>query len=165
LHEDYRRNVRRAEKELTIADEPGMLQQLWEYQKSTLDSKDVRMHFSMGQLQSVFDACRERNTCALWTARKDGEVQAIIWHVWDDTHAYYLVGSKNPDSKDNRVMTALLWHAIAQSHAMGKKDFDFEGSMDPGVEKFFRNFGGRRELYLVLRKNNSWLWRLKEKLR
>ena len=42
--------------------------------------------------------------------------------------------------------------------------FDFEGSMDPGVEKFFRNFGGMRELYLVLRKNESLLWKLKERL-
>ncbi len=165
LHEDYRRNVRKAEKEISIADEPEMLQQLWGYQKATLDKKDVRMHFTQPQLQAVFDACKQRDCTALWVARKQGEVEAILWQVWDDVQAYYLVGSKNPLSNDNRAMTALIWHAIAHAASLGKTGFDFEGSMDQGVEKFFRNFGGKRQLYLVLRKNDSMLWKLKERLR
>jgi len=165
LHEDYRRNVRKAEKEITIANEPEMLQQLWGYQKATLDKKDVRMHFTQPQLQAVFDACNEHGCTALWVARKEGEAEAILWQVWDDVQAYYLVGSKNPLSNDNRAMTALIWHAIAHAASLGKTGFDFEGSMDQGVEKFFRNFGGKRQLYLVLRKNDSMLWKLKERLR
>lgn len=165
LNEDYRRNVRKADKELTISNEPEMLHQLWAYQKATLDKKDVRMHFTQLQLQTIFDACTEHNCTALWVARKNNEIQAIVWHVWDEVNAYYLAGSKNPVARDNRAMTALLWHAIAHSKTMGKQGFDFEGSMDPGVEKFFRNFGGKRQLYLVLRKNDSMLWKLKERLR
>jgi len=75
--------------------------------------------------------------------------------------AYYLAGSKNPAAKDNRAMTALIWKAISESKKMGKGSFDFEGSMDAGVEKFFRNFGANRELYLVVSKNQSLLWKLK----
>lgn len=165
LHEDYRRNVRKAEKDITITNEPEMLHQLWAYQKATLDKKDVRMHFTQLQLQKVHDACVANDCTAMWTARKNGEVQAILWQVWDEQQAYYLVGSKNPDTRDSRAMTALLWHAINHSKLMGKTAFDFEGSMDQGVEKFFRNFGGKRQLYLVLRKNDSMLWKLKERLR
>jgi lipid II:glycine glycyltransferase (peptidoglycan interpeptide bridge formation enzyme) len=62
-------------------------------------------------------------------------------------------------------MSALLWHAILEAKRKGNQWFDFEGSMDPGVERFFRNFGARRELYMVLRKNRSLLWKLVEKLR
>jgi len=64
-----------------------------------------------------------------------------------------------------KALPALLWHAIKYALNKGKKAFDFEGSMDPGVEQFFRNFGGNRELYLVLKKNDSLLWKVKEKLR
>ncbi|HEY9177176.1 MAG TPA: GNAT family N-acetyltransferase, partial [Flavipsychrobacter sp.] len=165
LHEDYRRNIRKADKELTISNEPEMLQQLWGFQKATLDKKDVRMHFTQLQLQAIFDACVQHESTALWVARRDGEVQSILWHVWDGMQAYYLVGSNNPAAKDNRSMTALIWHAIKHSKTLGMNGFDFEGSMDPGVEKFFRNFGGKRQLYLVLRKNDSMLWKLKERLR
>lgn len=165
LHEDYRRNVRKAEKDITITNEPEMLHQLWAYQKATLDKKDVRMHFTQLQLQKIYDACVANDCTALWVARKDDEVQAIVWQVWDEQQSYYLVGSKNPLANDSRAMTALLWHAIKHSKLMDKTGFDFEGSMDTGVEKFFRNFGGKRQLYLVLRKNDSMLWKLKERLR
>lgn len=165
LKEDYRRNVRRAGKELTISNEPEMLQELWQYQKATLDNKDVRIIFSGRQLQQLYDACAAHDCAALWVARKGSEVQAIVWHAWDASRAYYLVGSKNPSSADSRAMTALLWKAIEESKKAGKSSFDFEGSVDPGVERFFRNFGGNRELYLVLKKNESTLWKLKEKIR
>jgi len=36
--------------------------------------------------------------------------------------------------------------------------------MDEGVERFFRNFGGERALYIVLRKNDSLLWKLKKRI-
>src|SRR5690606_33217850 len=112
LNEDHRRNIRKAEKELSIANEPEMLQQLWGFQKATLDKKDVRMHFTQLQLQTIFDACMQHECTALWVARRDSEVQAILWHVWDGMNGYYLAGSNNPASRDSRAMTALLWHAI-----------------------------------------------------
>lgn len=165
LHEDYRRNVRRADKELTITNEPEMLQQLWGYQKATLDRKQVRTLFTQTQIQGMLNACLEHDSAAVWVARRNDEIQAIVWQVWDEHTAYYLMGSNNPQTRDNRAMTALLWHAIKHAKLTGKSGFDFEGSMDPGVEKFFRNFGGKRQLYLVLRKNESLLWKLKERLR
>jgi lipid II:glycine glycyltransferase (peptidoglycan interpeptide bridge formation enzyme) len=165
LNEDHRRNIRKAEKELTIIDEPQLLKQLYDFQKTTLQAKNLDVYYSFRQMQSVFKACRQRNQAALWVAKKDGEVQAIIWHLWDDERAYYLTGSKNPTANNKKALTALLWHAIRESLKMRKKIFDFEGSMDPGVEQFFRNFGGSRELYLVLKKNDSLIWKLKEKIR
>ncbi len=165
LHEDYRRNLRKANTEISIEHEPEMLPRLWEFQKATLDRKDVGMHFSMQQIQALFDACMQRDCTRLWVARKEGVVQAMLWHMWDGARAYYLVGSKNPDTKDNRAMTALIWNAIRESKKMEKISFDFEGSMDQGVEKFFRNFGAQRELYLTLQKNDSLIWKLKSLIR
>lgn len=165
LNEDYRRNIRKAEAELTIADEPACLPQLYEFLKATLNSKDLQVHYTAAQMQQLFDACKANNSTALWVARKGDAVQAIVWEVWDEDCAYYLAGAKNPTEKDNRAMTALLWHAIKAAIQMGRKVFDFEGSMDAGVEKFFRNFGAERELYLTIQKNDSLLWKLKEKLR
>ncbi len=165
LHEDYRRNIRKADAEMQITNEPAQLPQLYEYQKATLDKKDVGMHFTMQQLQTIFDACQAHDSTALWVAKKEDKVQAILWHIWDNKRSYYLVGSKNPEVKDNRAMTALIWHSIKESKKHGKISFDFEGSMDPGVERFFRNFGGERELYLGIQKNESLLWKVKKMMR
>jgi lipid II:glycine glycyltransferase (peptidoglycan interpeptide bridge formation enzyme) len=62
-------------------------------------------------------------------------------------------------------MPALLWHCIKEAKARGNACFDMEGSMDQGVERFFRGFGGQRELYLTLQKNDSLIWKLKSLVR
>ena len=62
-------------------------------------------------------------------------------------------------------MPCLLWHAIKHAKTLGCTTFDFEGSMDPGVERFFRTFGATRKMYLQLTKNTSKVWKLKELLR
>lgn len=165
LHEDHRRKVRKAEKSLEIKNEPDMLEPLWNYQNATLQQKDVAMHFSLSQLKKLYKVCEEHACTALWVAKKDGNVQAIVWQVWDGERAYYLVGGKSPDIADNNAMTGLLWHAIAHAKELGLQSFDFEGSMDNGVERFFRNFGATRTLYLTLKKNKSTIWKLKEMVR
>lgn len=160
LHEEFRRSVRKCADEMVIAHEPGALSVLYEYQVATLKRKGVNISYSYKLLQQLFNACEQRNAAALWVARKDGQIQAILWNLWDDVRAYYLVGAKNQEVKNNYAMPALLWHAIKHSKALGKLSMDFEGSMIPGVERFFRNFGATRYLYPVLTKNTSPVWRL-----
>jgi len=64
LHEDYRRNIRKGEAELTITNEPALLTELWKYQKATLDQKNVAMHFNQQQIRKLFDACLVHNCTA-----------------------------------------------------------------------------------------------------
>jgi len=161
LKEPLRRNIRAAEKEITITEEPGCLALLHDYQKVTLEDKGRIQHHSFADLQRLYDACRRHDSGALWVARSaEGQILGIILHVWDNVRSYYLMGAKNPAAADYRAMSALLWHAIREAKRRGHRLFDLEGSMDPGVERFFRNFGARRELYLVLRRNHSWIWKL-----
>ena len=165
LQEDYRRNLRKAADELEITDAPEEIENLYRFSAATLARKGLKPHFSLPYLQRLFHAAHSRGQAALWAARKNGIVQALVWHVWDERRAYYLMGAKNPELKDARALTALLFHALNQSRISGKESFDFEGSMDPGVAHFFRHFGGRKELYLVLEKNDSLLWRLKNRIK
>lgn len=165
LKESLRRNIRTAEKEITISNEPQYLAQLYEFQKQTLSAKDVQQPYTLAQMQQLYDAAAAHNSTALWVAKAGAEVQAIIWNVWDAERSYYFMGAKNPATDNYRAMAALLWHAIQQARQRGNTCFDLEGSMEPGVERFFRGFGGTRQLYIILRKNTSLLWKLKEMIR
>lgn len=163
LHKDYRRNIRKAAQEgVSIMDDASLLPQLYQFQRETLARKGIRLNYSFAYMQRLFEMAKGP---ALYIAAKEGRLQAILWHLWDDVRAYYLVCAKDPEVKNGRVVTALIWHAIRESRAAAKISFDFEGSMDPGVEHFFRHFGGRRELYPVLYRNDSLLWRLKSLIR
>ena len=159
--EPLRRNIRAAEKEITISADPSCIQELYDFQKATLFRKRVNQLHTLEDMQRLLKPCLEHNQGTLWVARKEGVVQAVIWNVWDDKCSYYFMGAKNPEVDNYRAMSALLWYAMREAKQRGNILFDMEGSMDPGVERFFRNFRGKRELYLVLRKESHWLWKLK----
>ncbi len=161
MSESLRRNIRAAEEEITVTAEPDALRLLHNYQKITLEDKGRLQHHSFEDLKRLFDACIRHDSGVLWVAKSgNGQIQGLILHVWDRERGYYLMGARNPSGESYRAMSALLWHAARESKKRGHKIFDLEGSMDPGVERFFRNFGGRRELYMILHKNRSLMWKI-----
>lgn len=163
--DDVRRNIRVAERELQVQFDPTAIAGLYDFQKVTLEEKRVNQPYSEDQLQTLLDASIANNSGALWVAREKGTIQAIIWNVWDQECSYYLMGGKNPDMVNTKAMSLLLWHCILEAKRRGNKYFDFEGSMDNGVERFFRSFGAERALYLVLKRDGHWLWKLLRALR
>ncbi|MEL6252418.1 MAG: GNAT family N-acetyltransferase [Bacteroidota bacterium] len=71
---------------------------------------------------------------------------------------YYLIGAQDPKAQSSGAMTYLMWESILKGKEEGVHIFDFEGSMIPGIEQFFRKFGSRPVPYLQLYKNNLPLW-------
>lgn len=163
--ESLRRNLRTAEKEFRIEEDRGALDKLYAFQKSILDEKRVRQPYTPGQMQRLMSACQEHDAGTLWLAYEGEKLQAAVWNVWDAKKSYYLMGGKSPQCDNYRAMSALLWHCIRQARERGNEYFDFEGSMDRGVERFFRSFSAQRELYLVLNRDGHWLWKLARLLR
>ena len=159
LHEDFRRSIKKADSEMTITEEADAIPTLYQYQKATMDRREATISYPLQLIQRLHDETRKHDKTAVWVARKNGEIQAILWNMWDDIRAYYLVGSKNPAVKDNHAVPALLWQAAKHSKQLGKISLDFEGSMIPGVERFFRNFGAERVLYPTLLREQSALWK------
>jgi GNAT acetyltransferase-like protein len=162
MKDTTRRNIRSSEKEITIADSPRELRELFKFQKDTLTNKGKAAVFTFKYLQQMMDACVANNSAALWVAKTGDKIQAIVWQVWDEQCSYYLMGGQSQESNSYKAMSALLWHAVKEAKKRGNTTFDLEGSMDAGVERFFRSFGGQRALYLVLQKNESVIWKLKK---
>ncbi len=165
MKETTRRNIKQAEKECVITNEPACINELFEFHKHTLGRKEKGIAHSLADLQQLLQACIANNAGALWVARQNGVIQGACWMVWDQNFCYSIMNGQNPQSESSKAMSLLHWHSMKEAQKMGLRQFDFEGSMDPGVERFFRSFGGTRELYLVLLRNNSLLWKLKQAIR
>lgn len=72
----------------------------------------------------------------------DGNPGSAAIMVWDSRCAYYIAGGIRQDLRKGSIANVLLiQRMIADAHAMNL-NFDFEGSILPGVERFFRSFGG-----------------------
>jgi lipid II:glycine glycyltransferase (peptidoglycan interpeptide bridge formation enzyme) len=54
---------------------------------------------------------------------------------------YYLFGGMDEAYGDSGAKSLLFWKAINMASEKNLT-FNFEGSMIPGVERFFRSFGG-----------------------
>lgn len=165
MKESLRKNIRQAATEVSIAAGNDMLPQLHTYYNNMLHRKGKGAYISQQQLQGLLDACIANNAGTLWVAKTGDTIHGILWHVWDARCSYGLCLGQNPASDNYKAMSLLLWHAIKAAKKMGHTCFDLEGSMDEGVERFYRNFGGQRELYLILSKNTSRTWKLKQMLR
>lgn len=74
---------------------------------------------------------------------------------WDNGRRYYLSGGRLPGEEGASAHSLLMHHAItqAQKHA---QDFDFEGSMVPGIANFFQSFGAHPLSFYQLRKFAGW---------
>lgn len=87
-------------------------------------------------------------------ARGAGRAVAGVYVVHDARTAYYLIGGY-ADNAHHGAGALTMWAAILKAKAMGLKVFDFEGSVIPRIERYFRGFGG--ELTPLVSVNRAWL--------
>lgn len=72
--------------------------------------------------------------------------------IFDKTTCYYLLGGYDNENKHQGAGVSSIWNAILHAKANGLTTFDFEGSMLPEVERFFRGFGGNLVPYYTINK-------------
>ena len=77
---------------------------------------------------------------------------ATTFCVYDQNTSYYLLGGYDAVNAHHGAGVSCMWNSILKSKHLGKKCFDFEGSMLPQVERYFRDFGGSIVPYYVCEK-------------
>lgn len=124
-------------------------------------SKNLPIPYDQKILIDTWSASRERDRGMDFYAIDDqGKVHAVIFCVWDDFSMYYIFAATDPLFKGSGANSLLLWEAIKLAKNKNLI-FDFEGSMNPHIEKFFRGFGGSPQIYLYGHKDLSKVAKLK----
>lgn len=92
--------------------------------------------------------------------------QAEIWAVYDERNSHIagagflvfgnrivlLVSASNEEGREMGAMTLLIDEVMKQSQGYMER-FDFEGSSIPGLERFYKGFGAKEEIYHLLEIN------------
>jgi hypothetical protein len=151
---NLQRNIKNAQKYLQVVDGKGYTDTFYQFL-----TKNLNIRYSKILLQQVIDRCYEKGQGKVLIVKdEEGQVYCGGFFVWDEYYTYYLLGARNPQIKDSRAMSLLLWEAVKMAKAMSRY-FDFEGSMIEPVERFFRFFGAERVPYLHIYKYNSFILR------
>ncbi|MDA8104270.1 MAG: GNAT family N-acetyltransferase [Nitrospiraceae bacterium] len=83
----------------------------------------------------------------------DGGVPiAASFYVYDRSASYAIIGGYDHEKKHHGAGTLADWEGILHARKLGLASFDFEGSMIPGIEKYFRGFGGQLTPYFRVNK-------------
>lgn len=135
-----KKNLRRAEGRIRINLELSP-KAFYENHRMTLRMQGVAINYTQDILQRIHDAVRTRDCGRIIGATdSEGNLHAALFVVWDEVQAYNLISTIDPHYRNSGAATLAVWHAV-QHVATRTRKFDFEGSMIPGVERSFRQFG------------------------
>lgn len=79
----------------------------------------------------------------------DGNWCAGVFLLTNDRYMIYLSAVSTDLGKEQHAMTFLL-DDIFQRHAASSLIFDFEGSMQPGLARYYKGFGGAEQWFSVI---------------
>ncbi|MEN8839411.1 MAG: GNAT family N-acetyltransferase [Flavobacteriales bacterium] len=115
-------------------------------------------------LTHLFSIFSSSERVIAYSTYHENHLLATVLCIRDKERAYYILGGYNKENSFSGAGAFAMWHAIKKAKELGCKVFDFEGSMHPTIEKYFRGFGGEMVPYFCLEKTN-WKGSLLLKLR
>lgn len=151
LQENIRREIRKAQKILSVNTNPN-IEQFLDIHNLTYQRQGLSLPYSRELVKNLDLACAEHNQRKMFFAEDEqGRIHAAIYLVWDDESAYYLMGGGDPELRNSGAHSFLMWETIKFAATVTKK-FDFEGSMVESIERFFRGFGAKQTSYFYVKR-------------
>jgi lipid II:glycine glycyltransferase (peptidoglycan interpeptide bridge formation enzyme) len=144
-----RNAISRALKENVIVEKNVMRpQELYDFFRSALIAAGANVYSN--ELYKIFHEFADGNNSFSLQATLNGQRQGAVFCVMDEKNCYYLLGGVEKHAGIPGVNNLLVQQSIEEARNRGCLIFDFEGSMLPGVEKFFRSFGGELVPYYTV---------------
>ncbi len=163
---NIRRNIAKAQDKYHLSVRKGIAtDEFLAIQAQSFARQGLRIKADQRALKNLIETCKRRNQGDLWGGYdQNGRLHAAAFVVWQKRSAHYIAGGSDPAHRDSGAQSLVLWECIrfASQHT---DLFDFEGSMLPGVERFFREFGAVQTPFFTISKGKlSLLDRVRVKL-
>ena len=161
FRDNIKRNIRKAEKIVTISEDDD-IEAFYRINQMTYERQNLKIPRPLSYVKKIDTTCKERN-CRKILFAKDGEehIHAAIYMVWDSNCCYYMMGGSNPEFKNSDATSLLFWEAIRFSSSQNLS-FDFEGSMIEPIEGYIRGFGAIQTPFFQITKTSSRLLLLRQ---
>jgi len=147
--ENRRRNdIHRAQRDGIYVKPSNSFEDCFALVEKTFERQEMTPGFRNAAIR-YYELLSQRDQCKPFVAfDPEDHPIAVVFLVWDDKCAYYLLGGYDPERGHTGASALAMWTAIQHvAETLGLKQFDFEGSMVQPVEQFFRKFGGQHTPY------------------
>lgn len=102
-------------------------------------------------ITKILEQFKNSNSFAFVSYQRNKPI-AAAFVIYDKQTAYYLLGGYDPANKHPGAGALAVYNSIQEAKKIGIPTFDFEGSMLPEVERYFRGFGGELKTLFTLNK-------------
>lgn len=152
--ENIRTDVRKAQKQVEVVDEPNA-ERFLEQQRATFARQGKPLPYPEEVFRRLDAECVSRGARKILCAiDSQGRIHASVYLVWDRTTVYALLRGSDAALRTSGSTSLLMWKAIEFASAQGRR-FDFAGSWNESIERFVRAFGGRQTPFFEVSKMNS----------
>ena len=154
---NIKKHIKNTQSTFTIS-ESNSVEELYKLHHLDLQTKGIDIHFSKQEFLNLDQKLKSENKRKIIHAiNDDGKIACAFYLVFDQTYTHYLIGSVSQEARNSGVMSLMMWEAIKESKTRGLI-FNFEGSMNQNIERFFSSFGAEIKPYMKISKvSNKWL--------
>ena len=149
---ERRKNVRKSNADGVIVEESADTSAMRSLIRETFERQ--KMSFDLTSTNRIFESFPPGQNSYCMLAQMNGHPVAGVYIAHDSRTAYYLMGGYSENAHHGAGALA-MWHAILKAKEMGLQVFDFEGSIIPPIERYFRGFGGK--LIPIFGVHKAWL--------
>ena len=144
LPSNRRKQVKKAEREGISCEVVSDWKNVKLLHEESRNRKDLESNIE--QLETLLDGIsKEDFTFAIEALNKDGECLASGGFVLTNTNrCIYSFGGQKRGPLSAVSTVAMLAFAMEVAQEKGALEFDFGGSTDPGVDRFYKEFGAKR---------------------
>jgi hypothetical protein len=157
LSPQIRNKIRKAEAQGVSIVESDDIDILIEMNKKTFARQGLPFPFPRELIQRIDKECSLRDARRIFLAKdSSGSIHSALLVVFDKKSMYNLMQGGDPALRSSGANPLAMWRSIQFAREVTAK-YDFEGSMIPNVEPFFRSFGAVQLPYFSITKDNrSW---------
>ena len=137
---ERRKNITKSEKEGLIIKHIDPNEEMIEMILETFNRQDISVDEEL--IKNILIKTPKENKIGTIACDTDDNLLACNFCLIDSFKTTYLFGGYSSKYKNEGAGAYAMWHSIKRTKEKGIEVFDFEGSMIPQVEKYFRGFGG-----------------------
>jgi hypothetical protein len=97
---------------------------------------------ALSNAHALLNGFAQPNNSFAYVTHKDGVPVAVCFCVHDAERTYYVLGGVDDDCGVAAAAPMAMFACIRHARELGQGVYDFEGSIVPGIEQYFRSFGG-----------------------
>lgn len=154
---NYRNNkIAKAKKQIKIVSDRS-LEEFYEIQKKTFEKQKMPVPYSFDFIKK-FDAtlAKENARKVLFAIDEKDQIHSVAYLTWDEETAYFQMTGNDPNFRNSGAGVLIVWESIKfAKEVLGKKRFDFCGSVIENIAKVRQEFGAEQVPYFNLKKFES----------